>query len=157
MARFRVNAYRQRGSLAAVVRLVAFDIPDYRALRIPEQVMDLADLAHGMVLVTGTAGSGKSTTLAAMIAHINATRPDHILTVEDPIEYVYRGKQSIIHQREVGRDVSGFAAAKSAAPILGVAAMAVSLIVTPLVSRLFPSAGTVSKDTLERSFLYIHK
>ena len=64
LARFRVNAYRQRGSLAAVVRLVAFDIPDYRALRIPEQVMDLADLAHGMVLVTGTAGSGKSTTQA---------------------------------------------------------------------------------------------
>ena len=85
MARCRVNAYRQRGSLAAVVRLVAFDIPDYRTLHIPEAVMDLADVSHGMILVTGTAGSGKSTTQACIIDRINRTREGHIITLEDPI------------------------------------------------------------------------
>ena len=106
LARFRVNAYRQRGSLAAVVRLVAFDIPDYRALRIPEQVMDLADLAHGMVLVTGTAGSGKSTTQACIIDRINRTREAHIITLEDPIEYLHRDRRSIVSQREIAIDTT---------------------------------------------------
>ena len=111
LARFRVNAYRQRGSLAAVVRLVAFDIPDYRALRIPEQVMDLADLAHGMVLVTGTAGSGKSTTQACIIDRINRTREAHIITLEDPIEYLHRDQRSIVSQREIAIDTVDYLSA----------------------------------------------
>ena len=111
LARFRVNAYRQRGSLAAVVRLVAFDIPDYRALRIPEQVMDLADLAHGMVLVTGTAGSGKSTTQACIIERINRTREAHIITLEDPIEYLHRDRRSIVSQREIAIDTTDYLSA----------------------------------------------
>ena len=111
MARFRVNAYRQRGSLAAVVRLVAFDIPDYRTLRIPEQVMDLADLAHGMVLVTGTAGSGKSTTQACIIDRINRTREAHIITLEDPIEYLHRDRRSIVSQREIAIDTTDYLSA----------------------------------------------
>ena len=111
LARFRVNAYRQRGSLAAVVRLVAFDIPDYRALRIPEQVMDLADLAHGMVLVTGTAGSGKSTTQACIIDRINRTREAHIITLEDPIEYLHRDRRSIVSQREIAIDTVDYLSA----------------------------------------------
>lgn len=111
LARFRVNAYRQRGSLAAVVRLVAFDIPDYQALRIPEQVMDLADLAHGMVLVTGTAGSGKSTTQACIIDRINRTREAHIITLEDPIEYLHRDRRSIVSQREIAIDTADYPSA----------------------------------------------
>ena len=111
LARFRVNAYRQRGSLAAVVRLVAFDIPDYQALRIPEQVMDLADLAHGMVLVTGTAGSGKSTTQACIIDRINRTREAHIITLEDPIEYLHRDRRSIVSQREIAIDTTEYLSA----------------------------------------------
>ena len=108
LARFRVNAYRQRGSLAAVVRLVAFDIPDYRTLHIPEAVMDLADVSHGMILVTGTAGSGKSTTQACIIDRINRTREGHIITLEDPIEYLHRDQRSIISQREMTIDTATF-------------------------------------------------
>ena len=111
LARFRVNAYRQRGSLAAVVRLVAFDIPDYRTLHIPEAVMDLADVSHGMILVTGTAGSGKSTTQACIIDRINRTREGHIITLEDPIEYLHRDQRSIISQREIAIDTSDYLSA----------------------------------------------
>ena len=98
---FRVNAYRQRGSLAAVVRVVSFSIPDWKSLHIPENVMDLADTPHGMVLITGTAGSGKSTTQACIIDRINHTREGHIITLEDPIEYLHRDQKSIISQREI--------------------------------------------------------
>ena len=114
LARFRVNAYRQRGSLAAVVRVVAFDIPDWRTLRIPEAVMDLADVAHGMVLVTGTAGSGKSTTQACIIDRINRTREAHIITLEDPIEYLHRDQKSIVSQREIAIDTRDYLSALSA-------------------------------------------
>ena len=106
LARFRVNAYRQRGSLAAVIRIVSFDIPDWQALRIPSQVMDLADVGHGMVLVTGTAGSGKSTTQACIIDRINQTRDCHIITLEDPIEFLHRNRRSIISQREIAVDTA---------------------------------------------------
>ena len=109
--RQRVNVFHQQGRAAATLRLLNEEIPTLDQLGLPKVLEKLADEPRGLILVTGPTGSGKSTTLAAMIDHINATRPDHILTVEDPIEYVYRGKQSIIHQREVGRDVSGFAAA----------------------------------------------
>lgn len=111
LARFRVNAYRQRGSLAAVVRIVAFHIPDREALGIPECVMDLADTAHGMVLVTGTAGSGKSTTQACIIDRINRTRECHIITLEDPIEYLHRDQRSIVSQREIAIDTENYLSA----------------------------------------------
>ncbi len=111
LARFRVNTYRQRGSLAAVVRLVTFGIPDYRELSIPEQVMELAGAAHGMVLVTGTAGSGKSTTQACIIDRINRTRECHIITLEDPIEYLHRNQCSIVSQREISTDTGDYLAA----------------------------------------------
>ena len=111
LARFRVNAYRQRGSLAAVVRVVAFDIPDWESLHIPKQVLDLADVAHGMVLVTGTAGSGKSTTQACIIDRINRTREAHIITLEDPIEYLHRDQKSIVSQREIAIDTADYLSA----------------------------------------------
>ena len=104
LARFRVNTYRQRGSMAAVVRVVVFEIPDWQALHIPSQVMDLADVTSGMVLVTGTAGSGKSTTQACIIDRINRTRDCHIITLEDPIEFLHRNQRSIISQREIAID-----------------------------------------------------
>ena len=111
LARFRVNTYRQRGSMAAVVRVVAFSIPDWRALHIPEQVISLADETHGMILVTGTAGSGKSTTQACIIDRINQTREDHIITLEDPIEYLHRNQKSIVSQREIAIDTEDYLAA----------------------------------------------
>ena len=111
LARFRVNAYQQRGSLAAVVRVVAFEIPDYQTLHIPESVMELADVAHGMVLVTGTAGSGKSTTQACIIDRINRTREGHIITLEDPIEYLHRDQKSIVSQREIAVDTTDYLSA----------------------------------------------
>ena len=111
LARFRVNAYQQRGSLAAVVRVVAFEIPDHAALHIPNAVMDLADVTHGMVLVTGTAGSGKSTTQACIIDRINRTRQAHIITLEDPIEYLHRDQKSIVSQREIAIDTTDYLSA----------------------------------------------
>ncbi len=111
VARFRVNAYRQRGSLAAVVRVVAFDIPNWADLGIPKQVIDLADVHHGMVLVTGTAGSGKSTTQACIIDRINRTRAGHIITLEDPIEYLHRNQLSIVSQREIAIDSQDYLSA----------------------------------------------
>ncbi|MDO5445752.1 MAG: PilT/PilU family type 4a pilus ATPase [Eubacteriales bacterium] len=104
LARFRVNAYKQRGSLAMVIRVVSFDIPDWQMLGIPEQVMDLANLSHGMILVTGTACSGKSTTEACIIDRINKTRACHVITLEDPIEYLHRDMKSIVSQREIAID-----------------------------------------------------
>jgi len=111
VARFRVNAYHQRGSLAAVVRVVAFDIPDWQEMGIPKEVMDLADVNHGMVLVTGTAGSGKSTTQACIIDRINRTREAHIITLEDPIEYLHRDQRSIVSQREIAIDTQDYLSA----------------------------------------------
>lgn len=111
LARFRVNAYRQRGSLAAVVRVVAFRVPDWQKLGIPEGVMDLAELRSGMVLVTGTAGSGKSTTQACLIDRINHSRSAHIVTLEDPIEYLHRDQKSIVSQREIAIDTRDYLSA----------------------------------------------
>ena len=108
LARFRINAYRQRGSMAAVVRVVAFNIPDYKDMHIPEQVIDLANVDHGMVLVTGTAGSGKSTTQACIIDRVNRTRSCHIITLEDPIEYLHRDQRSIVSQREIAIDTENY-------------------------------------------------
>lgn len=111
LGRFRVNTYRQRGSMAAVVRVVSFGIPDWRSLHIPPRVMDLADMTHGMVLVTGTAGSGKSTTQACLIERINQTRSNHIITLEDPIEYLHRNDKSVVSQREIFIDTADYLSA----------------------------------------------
>lgn len=111
LARFRVNVYRQRGSMAAVIRVVSFDIPDWQHVGIPEEVMGLADLTSGLVLVTGTAGSGKTTTQACIIDRINQTRDCHIITLEDPIEYLHRHSRSIVSQREIGIDTQDYPAA----------------------------------------------
>lgn len=111
LARFRVNAYRQRGSMAAVVRVVSFEIPNWKSLGIPEQVMNLAAVDHGMVLVTGTAGSGKSTTQACVIDRINRTRECHVITLEDPIEYLHRDRKSIVSQREISIDTEDYPSA----------------------------------------------
>lgn len=108
LSRFRVNVYRQRGSMAAVVRVVAFHIPDYTTLSIPEAVMDLADTQNGMVLITGTADSGKSTTLACIVDRINHTRDLHVITLEDPIEYLHRNDRCIVSQREIATDASDY-------------------------------------------------
>lgn len=111
LSRFRVNTYKQRNSLASVIRVIQFGIPDYKSLSIPETVMDVAEKTKGLVLVTGPAGSGKSTTLACLIDRINATRAGHIITLEDPIEYLHRNKKSIVSQREVGLDTANYVTA----------------------------------------------
>ena len=109
--RQRVNVFRQQKKLAATIRLLNNHIPTLEELNLPPVLKKLADEPRGLILVTGPTGSGKSTTLAAMIDYINSSRADHIITVEDPIEYVYEQKRSLIHQRETGRDVESFAAA----------------------------------------------
>lgn len=111
LARFRVNTYRQRGSMAAVIRIVSFDIPDWKELGILPQIMDLADTESGMILVTGTAGSGKSTTQACIIDRINRTRQCHIVTLEDPIEFLHRHQHSIVSQREISIDTADYLSA----------------------------------------------
>lgn len=111
LARFRVNTYRQRGSMAAVIRIVSFDIPHWQEIGIPEQVMALSELESGLVLVTGTAGSGKSTTQACIIDKINRTRDCHIVTLEDPIEFLHRHQKSIVSQREIAIDTQDYLAA----------------------------------------------
>jgi twitching motility protein PilT len=110
-ARFRVNAFKQRGSISIVCRAIPFDVRSIDDLGLPQVVRRLAEEQRGIILVTGTTGSGKSTTLAAMIDHINQTRPHHIVTLEDPIEFLHQDKRSIINQREVGSDTRSFARA----------------------------------------------
>ena len=111
VARFRVNTYKQRNSLAAVVRVVSFDIPEYQSIHIPEKVMNIADITHGLILFTGTAGSGKSTTQACIIDKINRTRDCHIITLEDPIEYLHKNQRSIVSQREIAIDTADYISA----------------------------------------------
>ena len=108
LSRFRVSAFKQRGSLSAVIRVIAFNLPDYRNLHIPDAVMDLAHSRQGMVLVTGAAGSGKSTTLSCIIDRINKTRQAHVITLEDPIEYLHKHDKSIVTQREIGSDTDSY-------------------------------------------------
>lgn len=108
LSRFRVNAYRQRGSLAAVIRVIAFDLPNPDILHIPEEVMSAADFTKGMVLVTGPAGSGKSTTMACIIDRINHSREGHIITLEDPLEYLHRHDKCIVSQREICTDTESY-------------------------------------------------
>ena len=115
LGRFRVNIYKQRGSYSMALRVVALKIPSMEALRLPPIIEELSKKQRGLVLVTGPTGSGKSTTLAAMIDHMNQNRNDHILTIEDPIEYLHKHNQSIVNQREIGHDSETFANALRAA------------------------------------------
>lgn len=115
LGRFRVSVYLQRGSLASVLRVVKFSLPDYKECHIPDSVIDVAKLNKGLVLVTGSAGSGKSTTLACIVDEINKTKNNHIITIEDPIEYLHSHKQSIVSQREIGNDTSDYLHALKAA------------------------------------------
>ena len=108
LSRFRVNTYRQRGSLAAVIRIIAFNLPDPQDLHIPPAVMEAADLTKGMVLITGPAGSGKSTTMACIIDKINHSREGHIITLEDPLEYLHRHDKCIVSQREICTDTANY-------------------------------------------------
>ena len=108
LSRFRISAYKQRGSLAAVIRVVSFDIPAYDTLNIPEEIMKISDKTKGLVLVTGPAGGGKSTTLACIIDKINRNRNAHIITLEEPIEYLHRNIKSVISQREIHADTEGY-------------------------------------------------
>ena len=114
-SRFRVNVFRQRGTFAIVMRLIAAKIPSLTELGLPPAVADLATLKNGIVLVTGPTGSGKSSTLAAIIDMINETRADHILTIEDPIEFLHQHKKGTVHQRELHTDTPTFALALRAA------------------------------------------
>ncbi len=109
LARFRVNVYFQRESLGAAFRVIPEELKSLEELRLPPSLADLAMLPRGLVLVTGPTGSGKSTTLAAMIDEVNRKRHDHILTIEDPIEFVHRHKSCIVNQREIGVDAISFA------------------------------------------------
>lgn len=107
-ARQRVNVFRQGGRLACCIRLLNAEIPTLEELKMPPILTELAKKRRGLILVTGPTGAGKSTTLAAMIEHINRTRACHIITIEDPIEYRYRQDKATIHQREIGKDVPNF-------------------------------------------------
>jgi len=107
-SRFRVNIYQQRDHLGAAFRLIPTEIKQLAALGIPEHIGDFAQLPRGLVLVTGPTGSGKSTTLAALIDLVNSTRSDHIVTVEDPIEFMHKNKMALVNQREVGHDTHSF-------------------------------------------------
>lgn len=111
LSRFRVSAYKQRGTLSAVVRVITFELPSTEELGLPRQIMEFGRLSKGLVLVTGPAGSGKSTTLACLVDAINQTREKHIITLEDPIEYLHRHKKSIVSQREINVDTESYVTA----------------------------------------------
>ncbi|MFO1310820.1 MAG: PilT/PilU family type 4a pilus ATPase [Burkholderiales bacterium] len=106
---FRVNIFRQRGTISLVIRYVRSNVPPFDQLKLPSVLLDLVGAKRGLILVAGATGSGKSTTLAAMIDYRNSTKPGHILTIEDPIEYLFEHKQSIVNQREIGVDTTDYA------------------------------------------------
>jgi twitching motility protein PilT len=114
-ARYRVNVFQQRGVMGMVMRLIPPEVPPFERLNLPRKVLELAEEERGLILVTGITGSGKSTTLAAMVDYINAHRACHIVTIEDPIEYSFRDRKSVINQREIGFDTLSFARALRAA------------------------------------------
>ncbi len=109
--RYRVNLFQQRGAVGMVMRLIPPEVPDFKTLNLHDTILQLAESKRGMVLVTGITGSGKSTTIAAMIDYINQRKAYHIVTIEDPVEYTFRDKRSVINQREVGFDTKSFSRA----------------------------------------------
>lgn len=115
LSRYRVSTYLQRGSLASVIRIISFELPNPADLGIPQSVLNLTSYTKGMVLVTGPAGSGKSTTLSCLIEKINSTRTGHIITLEDPLEFLHRHKMSIVSQREISTDTDNYLTALRAA------------------------------------------
>ncbi len=115
LGRFRVNVYKERGNYAAALRTIATETPTIDELGLPSVVKEMADKHRGLILVVGPTGSGKSTTLAAMVDHINRNKSVHILTIEDPVEFVHTSKKAIIHQRELGGDTKSFANALKSA------------------------------------------
>ena len=115
VSRFRVNIYKQRGSFSAVLRYVPFDLPDPAKLGIPEQVMQLSECKSGIVLITGVASSGKSTTLSCILDRINQSRSGHIITIEDPIEFLHKHNRCIVSQREINIDTDSYIDALRAA------------------------------------------
>ncbi len=106
--RFRINVFRQRGNISMAIRRVSAEIPNFKALHLPDSIERIAKVQQGLVLISGATGSGKTTTIASMIEYINNTRPCHIVTIEDPIEYIFTDKKAIISQREIGIDVDNF-------------------------------------------------
>jgi twitching motility protein PilT len=108
LGRFRVNVYKDKGSYAAALRVIRADVPTFDQLNLPPVVKEISERPKGLILITGPTGSGKSTTLAAMIDHVNSTKAHHILTVEDPIEFLHTSKRCVIHQRELGQDTRSF-------------------------------------------------
>lgn len=115
LGRFRVNIYKDRGNYAGAFRSINAEAPSFEQLGLPEIVREITNKPRGLILVTGPTGSGKSTTLATMIDHINANRAEHILTIEDPVEFVHMSKKSIVHQRELGQDTRSFSNALKSA------------------------------------------
>lgn len=115
LSRFRVNTYQQRGTNSIAIRAIPFDIRDFKTLNLPDVLEKIASEERGLVILTGTTGSGKSTTLASIVDYINQTKARHIITVEDPLEYVHQDKKSYINQREIGIDTGNFADAMRAA------------------------------------------
>ncbi|NCR40333.1 MAG: type IV pilus twitching motility protein PilT [Microcystis aeruginosa W13-11] len=115
LARFRINVYKERGAYAACLRALSSKIPNFEQLNLPEVIRELSERPRGLILVTGQTGSGKTTTLASILDLINRTRPEHILTIEDPIEYVFPNIKSLFHQRQKGEDTKSFANALRAA------------------------------------------
>lgn len=111
LSRFRVNAYKQRGTLSAVIRVITFDLPKPEDIGIPQSIIHTGDLSKGLVLVTGPAGSGKSTTLACIIDYINKNKQKHIITLEDPLEFLHRHEKSIVSQREISVDTESYVTA----------------------------------------------
>ncbi len=111
LGRFRVNVFKQRGTYSMAVRVVTLDVPSMESLTLPPIIKELTQKQRGLILVTGPTGSGKSTTLASMIDHMNRTKSDHIITIEDPIEYLHKHHSSIVNQREIGQDSNSFSAA----------------------------------------------
>jgi twitching motility protein PilT len=114
-SRYRVSTYKQRGSLAAVIRVINFELPNPTDLGIPQSIIDMSEYNRGLVLVTGTAGSGKSTTLACIVDAINSSKAGHIITLEDPLEFLHRHKKSIVSQREISTDTDSYLVALRAA------------------------------------------
>ena len=111
LSRFRVSAYKQRGALSVVIRIITFTLPDPKEIGLPDKIINFAHYSKGMVLVTGPAGSGKSTTLACIIDHINKSYDKHIITLEDPLEYLHRHNKSIVSQREINVDTQSYVTA----------------------------------------------